>query len=105
MFLNLNGRLLDLSSPVVMGIVNVTPDSFYTGSRFFSEKSILKAVEEILQNGGSIVDVGGYSHVLLPKPVSMDEEVDRLSKALEVILKRFPDVIFVCRYISFKSCK
>ncbi len=93
MFLNLNGRLLDLSSPVVMGIVNVTPDSFYTGSRFFTEKSILKAVEEIIQNGGSIVDVGGYSTRPSAEPVSVDEEVDRLSNALEVILKRFPDVI------------
>lgn len=93
MFLNLNGRLLDLSSPVVMGIVNVTPDSFYTGSRFFTEKSILKAVEEILQNGGSIVDVGGYSTRPSAEPVSANEEVDRLSNALEVILKRFPDVI------------
>jgi dihydropteroate synthase len=93
MFLNLNGRLLDLSSPVVMGIVNVTPDSFYMGSRFLTEKSILNAVEKIIENGASIVDVGGYSTRPSAETVSMNEEIDRLSKALEVILKKFPDVI------------
>ena len=59
--LNLNNRLIDLSTPIVMGIVNATPDSFYRGNRFFSDKGILQCVEKIFMDGGSIVDVGGYS--------------------------------------------
>lgn len=93
MFLNLNGRLVDVSSPVVMGIVNVTPDSFYTGSRFLSEKSILTSVDNILSNGGTIVDVGAYSTRPSAESVSVEEELKRLSRALEIILKQFPNVI------------
>jgi dihydropteroate synthase len=89
--LNLNNRLIDLSTPIVMGIVNATPDSFYRGNRFFSDKGILQCVEKIFMDGGSIVDVGGYSTRPTADIVTQDEEIRRVSEAIEIILKKFPD--------------
>lgn len=93
LLLNLNNRLVDLSSPIVMGIVNVTPDSFYKGNRFTSDKGILHCVEKILTDGGTIIDIGGYSSRPSAKPISQEEEIKRVSEALEVILKKFPNAI------------
>ncbi|HLP04302.1 MAG TPA: dihydropteroate synthase [Paludibacter sp.] len=90
--LKLNGRLVDLSTPIVMGIVNVTPDSFYKGSRFNSDKGILQGVEKVVAHGGSIVDIGGYSTRPAALPVSQDEEIKRVSSALDIVLKKFPHV-------------
>ena len=59
--LNLNGRLVDLRTPRIMGILNVTPDSFYDGNRYTSETDILKQVEKMLTDGAEFIDVGGYS--------------------------------------------
>ena len=91
--LKLNNRLLDLSTPIVMGIANATPDSFFKGNRFSSDKGILNCVEKILSDGGTIVDVGGYSTRPTAEPVTQDEEIERVSNAVEIILKKFPDVI------------
>lgn len=91
--INLNNRLIDLSSPIVMGIVNVTPDSFFKGNRFMSEKGILQCVEKILIDGGSIIDIGGYSTRPSAEIISQDEEIRRVSDALELILNKFPDVL------------
>jgi len=91
--INLNGRLVDLSVPIVMGIVNVTPDSFYTGNRFSSDKSILSAVEKMLIEGAQIIDIGGYSTRPSAEIISQDEEISRVSQGIEVILKKFPDVV------------
>jgi dihydropteroate synthase len=90
--INLNNRLVDLSTPIVMGIVNVTPDSFYNGSRFASDKSILQAVEKVVAEGAKIIDIGGYSTRPLADVISQDEEIERVSQGIEVILKKFPDV-------------
>jgi dihydropteroate synthase len=90
--LNLNHRLIDLSTPVVMGIVNVTPDSFYSGNRFVTQKTILKGVESMIIEGVGIIDIGGYSTRPSAEVITQDEEINRLSDGLEVILKRFPDV-------------
>jgi len=89
---NLNNKLVDLSTPIVMGIVNVTPDSFYKGNRFVSDKGVIQCVEKILEDGGSIIDVGGYSTRPLAEVISQDEEIRRVSEALDIILKKFPDV-------------
>lgn len=89
--LKLNKKLIDLSSPVVMGIVNVTPDSFYKGSRFTYDSILLKSVEKMLENGAMIIDVGGYSTRPGAEIVSIDEEIKRLSDGLDIILKKFPD--------------
>jgi len=91
--ISLNNRLVDLSTPIVMGIVNVTPDSFYMGSRYRSDKHILQAVEQMLTDGAGIIDIGGYSTRPSAEVISQEEEIGRLSEGLEVILKKFPDVV------------
>lgn len=91
--LKLNNKLIDLSTPVVMGIVNVSPDSFFKGSRHTSDYSVLKSVEKILEYGGKIVDVGGYSTRPGAEIISVEEEIKRLSEGVEIILKRFQDAI------------
>lgn len=93
MHLKLNQQLFDLSSPLIMGIINVTPDSFYKGSRFTTEKAILHAVDKILENGGSIIDIGGFSTRPSAEIISEEEEIYRLSKALEIILKKYPQTV------------
>jgi dihydropteroate synthase len=91
--IKLNNKLVDLSTPIVMGIINTTPDSFYKESRFTSEKSILSTVEKMLTDGASIIDVGGYSTRPNAEDISQEVEINRVSRALEVILKKFPDTL------------
>lgn len=90
--INFNNTLIDLSTPIVMGVLNTTPDSFFKGNRFVSDKGILRCVEKIVDEGGSIIDIGGYSTRPQADVVSDDEEIRRVSEALEIILKKFPDV-------------
>ena len=90
--INLNNKLIDLSTPIVMGILNTTPDSFFKGNRFVSDKGILKCVEKIVAEGGSLIDIGGYSTRPQADVVTDEEEIRRVSEALEIILKKFPDV-------------
>ena len=90
--INLNDKLIDLSTPIVMGILNTTPDSFFKGSRFVSDKGILKCVEKIVSEGGSLIDIGGYSTRPQADVVTDEEEIRRVSEALEIIMKKFPDV-------------
>ncbi|MDR0811364.1 MAG: dihydropteroate synthase, partial [Paludibacter sp.] len=93
MFLNLNGKLLDLTTPAVMGIINLTPDSFYQASRYgLSDRDLLRAVEKMIADGADIFDFGGYSTRPDAKEVLAEEEIRRLSNGLEVILKHFPDI-------------
>ena len=91
--LKLNKRLIDLSTPIVMGIVNATPDSFFKGNRFTSDKAILNCVEKILLDGGTIVDIGGYSTRPSAVVISQEEEIERISNAIEIVLKKFPDAL------------
>jgi len=93
MQLKLNNKLYDLSTPMVMGIVNITPDSFYPGSRYRSDKSVLSAVENMLEDGADIIDFGGYSTRPNAENVPANEELERLSGAVELVLKKFPDTI------------
>ena len=92
MQIKINNRLTDFSEPRVMGIVNVTPDSFYPGSRYQKEKSIVHVVEKMIQDGVFILDLGAYSTRPGAEPVGAAEEIERLSSALEIIVKRFPDL-------------
>ncbi len=92
--LKLNNKLIDLSTPIVMGIVNITPDSFFKGSRLTSDYSVLKCVEKIVENGGTIVDVGGFSTRPGAEIISSEEEIKRLSDGFDYILKKFPETIF-----------
>lgn len=83
--LNCNGKLLSLEEPVVMGIVNITPDSFFEGSRFRDTDAIKARAEEIVAQGGKIIDVGGFSTRPGANDVSEQEECDRVCMAVEAI--------------------
>ena len=93
LYINANGRLMDLSEPQVMGILNVTPDSFYAGSRGVTERYILDRLEQIMDEGASIVDIGAYSSRPGAQEVSVEEEMERLRTGLELIRKHRPDAI------------
>ena len=91
--LNCNGHLLDLHPPLVMGILNVTPDSFYADSRVQSEQQIIERTLQILQEGGSMIDVGACSTRPGSEPVSQQEEMERLRFALGLVRKEAPDAV------------
>jgi len=76
-----------------MGILNVTPDSFFMRSRFKSDRTLLQQVEQFLADGATMIDVGGYSTRPQAAPVSVDDEIKRISDALEIICKKFPEAI------------
>jgi len=91
--LNTGGRLIDLSQPKVMGILNVTPDSFYDGNKFNGERAILIQVEKMMSEGADFIDVGGYSTRPGAKEISAEEEQSRVLPAIESIVKNFPEAI------------
>ncbi len=92
--LNVAGRLLDLRTPVVMGILNITPDSFYEGSRFASHSDqYIQVAGKMLDNGADILDVGGYSTRPGAADISENEESDRILPVIQQLVKRFPDAI------------
>jgi dihydropteroate synthase len=84
---------MDLSTPLVMGIINITPDSFFSGSRKNSEKEILERANQILEEGGTIIDIGGQSTSPSSILLSEKEELNRLEPALKIIRKEFPNAI------------
>lgn len=88
--LNCKGRLLVLENPVVMGILNITPDSFYSGSRTESNDAILSKAEQMLSEGAKILDIGGQSTRPGSTRLSADEELQRVLPAIEVLKKQFP---------------
>lgn len=92
-FLNVNGQLLDLSVPRVMGILNVTPDSFYAGSRMQTEADIAARARQILHEGASIIDIGAYSSRPNAAHISAEEEMSRLRTALEILNRNHPEAI------------
>lgn len=91
--LNVNGKLIDLSRPAVMAIANLTPDSFFTGSRLFTEKDVLTHVGKALEEGADIIDVGAFSTRPSATYISEEEELERLKSPLRAIRKHFPDAI------------
>ena len=91
--LNVNGRLLDFSTPQVMGILNVTPDSFYAGSRMQTEADIAARARQILDEGASIIDIGAYSSRPAAEHISAEEEMKRLSTGLEILNRNHPEAI------------
>jgi len=91
--INVKGELLDLSYPLVMGILNITPDSFYTDSRNESESQIINRVKQIIDEGGRIVDLGAQSTNPKSTLLSAKEEIDRLKFALPIINREFHDII------------
>jgi len=92
-FINCNGQLIDLSRPKIMGILNVTPDSFYDGGRYTSEKDILLKVEKMLKEGATFIDVGAYSTRPKANDVSEGQELYRSLKAINLIVEKFPETL------------
>ena len=90
--LNIRGQLLDLSTPKVMGILNATPDSFYSGSRKQTEQEIADRANQIVAEGGAIIDVGAFSTRPGAAEVSEEEETARLKRALAIVRREQPDV-------------
>lgn len=91
--INVKGRLMDLESPVVMGILNVTPDSFYSGSRKQTEQEIADRVNAIIGEGGAIVDVGAYSTRPGAKHITEQEEMERLRYGLQIVYREQPGAV------------
>lgn len=91
--INVRGQLVDLSSPVVMGILNATPDSFYSGSRKQTETEIADRANQIIAEGGKIIDVGAFSTRPGAEVVSVEEETQRLKRALAIVRREQPDAI------------
>lgn len=91
--LNIRGKLIDLATPKVMGILNCTPDSFYVGSRKQTEHDIAERANQIIQEGGTMIDVGAFSTRPGAKEVSEEEEMARLKTALQVVRREQPDAV------------
>jgi dihydropteroate synthase len=108
--LNCLGQLLVLDQPVVMGILNVTPDSFFDGGQYEEESAILLRAAQMIEDGATILDIGGLSTRPGSKPVDAEEEIKRVVAPITAIKKRFPEIIIsidtyrVCRcYCSCRS--
>ena len=93
MTINCRGQLIDCSEPRVMGILNLTPDSFFDGGKYKDEHSILSQVETMIQQGADFIDVGGYSSRPGADDVASSEELNRVVPAIEAISKRFPECL------------
>ena len=91
--LNIKGKIFDLSKPKVMGILNITPDSFYNNSRTNSIDEALRKTETFLNDGATFIDIGGYSSRPGAKDISTDEELGRLIPVVEAINKNIPEAI------------
>ncbi|GDX51973.1 dihydropteroate synthase [Bacteroidota bacterium] len=89
--LNCNGKLFVLEDPIVMGILNTTPDSFFDGGKFFSEKEIFAHAEKMIADGATIIDVGGQSTRPKAEPISVEEELKRVIPVIKLIHNKFPD--------------
>ena len=96
--LNCRGRLLDLSAPIVMGILNVTPDSFYDGGKYGDLSTTLKRAEKMLAEGATIIDIGGMSSRPGAKEVPVNEEIKRSIPSVKAVRKEFPEA-----YISIDT--
>lgn len=90
--INVHGRLMDLSTPKVMGILNCTPDSSYVGSRKQTEREILERATQIVEQGGDIIDIGAFSTRSGAKEVSEEEETERLRYSLGIVRHEYPDI-------------
>ena len=92
MTINCKGNLIDLTTPKVMGILNITPDSFYDGGKYKDEKSILTQVKKMLDEGATFIDVGAYSSRPGGDPISKSDELKRIVPIVHLLLEKFPDI-------------
>lgn len=93
MTINCKGNLIDVSSPKVMGILNITPDSFYDGGKYKNEADILSQTEKMLLEGATFIDVGAYSSRPGAAHISEKEELKRILPVIELLVKYFPKII------------
>lgn len=93
MTINCKGSLIDLTSPKVMGILNITPDSFFDGGKYKNEKEILIQAEKMLKEGATFIDVGAYSSRPGAKHISEEEELQRIVPVIELLVRDFPEII------------
>ena len=91
--LNIKGNLIDLSNPIIMGILNLTPDSFYDGNIYNNKKKALLKTEVMIEDGAKIIDVGGCSTKPGSENVDLEDEWKRIGDIIEEIRKNFPDII------------
>ena len=91
--MNCKGKLIDFSTPKVMGILNITPNSFYDGGRFIAQNEILNQVEKMIIEGATFIDIGAYSSKPNAEFVSEKEEIERILPVLNLILEKFPETI------------
>lgn len=93
MTINCKGKLIDLKTPKIMGILNLTPDSFYDGGKYKEKDEILNQVEKMLREGATFIDVGAYSSRPGAEHVSEEEELNRLIPIIDLLLKKFPHIL------------
>ena len=93
MTINLKGKLMNFSIPKIMGILNITPDSFYDGGRYNSKEKIQRQIEKMVISGADIIDVGGYSSRPGAKDISIEDELNRVIPVIKIIKKKFPETI------------
>lgn len=91
--INCNGKLIDLSVPKVMGILNITPDSFFDGGKYNNETTIINQVEKMLNDGAAFIDVGAYSSRPGAKHISEDEELERILPVIKFLIREFPKIL------------
>ena len=90
---NVRGRIIDVSSPMIMGVINLTPDSFYAGSRIDGIADVLSLAEEMLDQGADIIDIGGYSSRPGAADISAEEEIKRTEPAVRELVRKFPGAL------------
>ena len=93
MTINCNGSLIDLSIPKVMGILNITPDSFYDGGKYKNESEILIQTEKMLSDGATFIDIGAYSSRPGAKHISEEEELQRIIPVVKLLIEKFPGIL------------
>src|SRR5215217_5733821 len=93
MTINCKGQLIDLSQPKVMGILNITPNSFFDGGRYSNENEILAKVEKMLAEGANFIDIGAYSSKPGAEFVSEEEELNRIVPVVQLLVKYFPEIL------------
>ena len=93
MTLNCKGQLISLEQPIVMGVLNITPDSFYDGGRYQQPEEVLKQTEKMLNEGATFIDVGAYSSRPGADHVTEEAELSRILPIIKLLLKEFPEVL------------